>query len=248
MSRLKPRLPSLDGTVIGFGHRGAMAEAAPNTIPSFRRAVELGATGIESDVWLTADGVAVLDHDGVIGSRLRRRPIRHVDRADLPDHIPSLDDLYREIGPDLALSLDVKDPDALPAVLDSARRHGPDAERRLFLCAEGADGLAHIRRWRPLTSARLILSTRLKDHPDGLERLASDLEGSEADGLNLRHPEWSGGHITLVHRFGLLALAWGTIHRREVAQLIDIGIDAVYNDHVDRMMDAIGQFDLTAGR
>ena len=47
-----------------FAHRGASANAPENTIAAFELALGLGATGLESDVWLTADGVAVLDHDG----------------------------------------------------------------------------------------------------------------------------------------------------------------------------------------
>ena len=52
---------------IGFAHRGARAHAPENTLEAFRLALRLGATGLESDVWLTADGVAVLDHDGAVG-------------------------------------------------------------------------------------------------------------------------------------------------------------------------------------
>ena len=66
------RLPSLRPP-IGFAHRGAKANAPENTIEAFELAVRLGATGIESDVWMTSDGVAVLDHDGVVGRRPRRR-------------------------------------------------------------------------------------------------------------------------------------------------------------------------------
>ena len=44
-------------------------------VEAFLLALRLGATGLESDVWLTADGEAVLDHDGAVGS-LRKRPIR----------------------------------------------------------------------------------------------------------------------------------------------------------------------------
>ena len=50
---------------IGFAHRGARAHAPENTLAAFSLALEMGATALESDVWLTADGVAVLDHDGV---------------------------------------------------------------------------------------------------------------------------------------------------------------------------------------
>src|SRR5437667_31812 len=79
-------------------------------IEAFRLALRLGATGIESDVWLTADGVAVLDHDGVVRSGVRRRRIATVARAALPAHIPTLEELYASCGAAFELSLDVLDP------------------------------------------------------------------------------------------------------------------------------------------
>ena len=45
--------------VITFAHRGARLEEPENTIPAFRRALEAGVRGIETDVWLSADGEVV---------------------------------------------------------------------------------------------------------------------------------------------------------------------------------------------
>src|SRR5438046_8305807 len=114
-------LPSIRVPPIGFAHRGARASAPENTIEAFVLALRLGASGLDSDVWVTADGVAVLDHDGIIGSRLRRRSIGAVTRADLPPHVPTLADLYATCGTDFELSLDVKDPAAMDATVDVAR-------------------------------------------------------------------------------------------------------------------------------
>ncbi len=44
-------------------HRGHAAGQPENTLPAFRDAVALGATALETDVQLTADGVPVLFHD-----------------------------------------------------------------------------------------------------------------------------------------------------------------------------------------
>jgi glycerophosphoryl diester phosphodiesterase len=47
-----------------IGHRGCAAEdLVENTLPAMRRAVALGADGIELDVRLTSDGVPVVLHD-----------------------------------------------------------------------------------------------------------------------------------------------------------------------------------------
>jgi glycerophosphoryl diester phosphodiesterase len=51
-----------------IGHRGAPREFPENTLPSFSRAIELGADGIELDVHVTADGVAVVHHDSDVAT------------------------------------------------------------------------------------------------------------------------------------------------------------------------------------
>lgn len=48
---------------INFAHRGASAYCPENTMASFRKALELGATGIETDVQRAKDGRLVLIHD-----------------------------------------------------------------------------------------------------------------------------------------------------------------------------------------
>lgn len=46
-----------------LGHRGSPLEEIENTIPSFRKAIENGADGIELDIRVTTDGVLVVSHD-----------------------------------------------------------------------------------------------------------------------------------------------------------------------------------------
>lgn len=48
---------------INYAHRGASAYYPENTMLAFERAIELGCTGIETDVQLTKDGYLVLIHD-----------------------------------------------------------------------------------------------------------------------------------------------------------------------------------------
>jgi glycerophosphoryl diester phosphodiesterase len=49
-----------------IAHRGASAYAPENTMVSFKRALEMGAEGIELDVHLTADGYMAVIHDGKV--------------------------------------------------------------------------------------------------------------------------------------------------------------------------------------
>ena len=44
------------------------------------------------------DGEAILDHDGMVGGWLRRRPIATVPRARLPEHLTTLPELYEAVG------------------------------------------------------------------------------------------------------------------------------------------------------
>ncbi|MFN0027730.1 MAG: glycerophosphodiester phosphodiesterase [Acidimicrobiales bacterium] len=229
------RLPSLLLPPIGFAHRGARAHAPENTIEAFQLARRLGATGLESDVWLTADGVCVLDHDGVVGTRLRRRPIASLSRRELPAHIPTLERLYVEVGADLPLSLDVKDAAAAAAVVAVARE--ADAEEQLWLCHHDIEMLVS---WRGLSEGvRLVDSTRLKRLSEGPERRAARLRRDGIDAVNLHYSDWNGGLIALFHRFDRYALGWDAQFPRVLDELLDAGIDGVFSDYSDRLNDAL---------
>ncbi|MET0881198.1 MAG: glycerophosphodiester phosphodiesterase [Acidimicrobiales bacterium] len=229
------RHPRLLEIPIGFAHRGASAAAPENTLEAFRLAVELGASGLESDVWVSNDGEAVLDHDGLVGGWLRRRPMGTVLRHRLPGHVPTLGELYEACGTALPLSLDVKDPAALDAVLAAADAVG--ARGNLWLCHPDIDRLAG---WREQAEgAHLVASTKLRAFADGTERAAAELSRLSIDAVNLHHTEWSGGLTTLFHRFELVCLGWDAQLPRHLAELLDMGIDGVFSDHVDRMMEAI---------
>ena len=233
-----PRLPSLRTPPVGFAHRGARAHAPENTIEAFQLALRLGATGLESDVWLTQDQQVVLDHDGFAGGRFRRRPIAQTLAADLPPHIPRLAELYEACGTAYDLSLDIKDPAAMTHVVAAARDAG--AEHRLWACHPDWELVAT---WRDLSPAvKLVDSTRLKRIQEGPERRAAALREAGIDALNLHHSDWSGGLITLLHRFGRYALGWDAQFDRVLDGLLDAGIDGVFSDHTDTMMAAIARF------
>jgi glycerophosphoryl diester phosphodiesterase len=225
--------PTLGLPAVLFAHRGARAHAPENTVEAFVLAQRLGATGLESDVWRSADGVAVLDHDGVVGGVLRRKRIAEVARADLPGHIPSLAELYEACGTDLELSLDVKDAAVIDDVLDVARDAG--ALPRLWLCHPDLDVLAD---WRERsTPARLVHSTRVPALERGQEHHAAALRDLRIDAVNLHHSEWTAGSVALYHRFGRYCLGWDAQQPRIVRSLLDMGMDGIYSDHVDRMVD-----------
>lgn len=231
-------LPSLLDPPIMFAHRGASAHAPENTIEAFQLALRLGATGLETDVWLTADGVAVLDHDGEVPrSRLRRSTtIALLQRDELPAHIPSLADVLDVCGTDYHMSIDMKDARAGQAVIDVVRDVDPDMLPKIWLCHPSIEVLTELRPYDE--HVRLVDSTRLERISEGPERRAATLAKLGIDAINMRRPDWTGGLVSLFHRFGLPAFCWDLHQEHQLRPAFRMGVDAVYSDHVDRMVDA----------
>ena len=216
---------------IGFAHRGARAHAPENTLEAFALALEMGARGLESDVWLTADGVAVLDHDGDVGGV----PIPTLGRRALPPHIPSLADLYRECGSDFELSLDLKHDDAAAETLRVAEKAGVCDQ--LWLCHWNWKKLVPLR--EASASVRLVDSTSVAHMRTAPRERATRMNLLGIDALNLHHTEWQPGLRDALVAKGRLAFAWGLQETHELQAALSLRVDAVYSDHVDRMQEAL---------
>ena len=222
--------------MIGFAHRGApSAGVRENSLEAFTAALSTGVTALESDVWLTADDVPVLVHDGVLRKGLRRHAIRSLRAADLPGWLPSLAALYERTGGDFDLSLDVKDADAGLPVIDVADKYG--VADKLWLCSS----TDQVRAWRSAArDAHLVVSTSLKPkRQTGLVEQAGDADSridraaeAGAHAFNLRALEWTAARVRRCHDQNLLAFAWDVQRIRLLDELREYGCDAIYSDSV----------------
>jgi len=236
---VKPRIEARDGPTRLFALRGAIGSAPENSVDAFLQAKRLGADGVASEAWFTADGHAVLDREGLVGKRFRRRRVGSMDRVALPEHLVSVDDLYDLVEASMEVAIDVADPAAATAIVAAARRTGGSAEENLWL---GHPDIETLTSWRRTTAAKLVLTTKMSATGGQPERLANQLRERGVDALRLPHGEWNAGLIAILHRFERYALATGLVHEREMAKLLDVGIDGILSGHVDRMVAVAANF------
>lgn len=213
-------------THIRFAHRGAPRQPARgNTLAAFAAALRDGAEGLESDVRLTADGVPVLVHG--LG-RVAGRPLRQVNRAELPHHIPTLADLFAHCGNGFELALDMADPAAAEAVIALAREH--DAVERLWLTYWRLPEMARWRRrWPDVT---LVYATMFAFPQPLLRRTAASVAAAGVDALNVHHRLLGRDSAATAHAAGLKLFAWGLKRPPHERRARALGVDAVFIDDV----------------
>jgi glycerophosphoryl diester phosphodiesterase len=202
---------------------------------AFELALKLGANGLESDVWVTSDGIPVLDHDGVHRGRFRRQALRMMQRADLATHIPDFQSVLALSPIEPHISIDVKDWDALDPLMEQAMKSNFPLDK-LWLCHYDIEKVILMKQRFP--TVRVVDSTRLAKVKEGIEKRAALLAENNIDALNMHVSDWSGGLVTLVHRFNILSFGWDAQFPPVLETAFRMGLDGIYSDHVDRLVDA----------
>src|SRR5688572_13420270 len=139
-----------------IAHRGASGYAPENTMAAFARAVEMGATEVETDVSLTRDGQLLLLHDDTLDRTTdgAGRPedftlaeLKELDAGSWSDprlswdrkysgeRLITLDDLLDAFGPTLTYHVELKKPMAglVERVIEAIKERG--LVGNVFICA-----------------------------------------------------------------------------------------------------------------
>ena len=171
-----------------FAHRGGRGHGPDNVIPTFAEALARGAAALETDAWVTADGYVVLDHDGVHRAGTPdEQPITAIARAELADHIPTLDDLYEQCGTGYDLAIDVKGEDAGPAIRDVAVSVGAAERLWLFTPSSTRPGEVH-----PAHAGVTVRAGELQ--PPARSPLLDSLRSEGIEVVNARWQFWQLAH------------------------------------------------------
>ena len=171
-----------------------------------------------------------------VSGRVKVAATRSADLARLD--VPRLTDLYRECGAGYELSIDLKTEGVEEPILAAAA--AVDAVERLWLCSPACPACAALR--EQSTAVKLVHSTRRASVSGPVERYAANLAEAGLDVVNLHHAEWTAGLVELFHRFGVRAFAWDVQEVRHIRAALTMGVDAIYSDHVDRMVATVAEF------
>lgn len=207
-----------------IGHRGASAAEGDNTLRAFRRAVEMGADGVELDVRRTADDGLVVHHDAHLPDG---RAIVDVAAADLPGHVPTLDaalDACAGVFVNVEIKNDPAEPDHDPGDW-VAHRVGELLVRR----GGGVRWLISSFRAETVATCRAILpgvrTAWLVEAIDG-----DVIERTAAAGHVAVHP-WVAtldeASVRAAHAAGLAVNTWTCDDPARIAELIAWGVDGI---------------------
>ena len=146
-----------------------------------------------------------------------------------------MSNLFQRCGTEFDLSIDVKDADAFAAIMDAVDSAG-FSHTRLWLCHPDVTVLATAR--NSFAHVRLVNSVRLQKIKEGLERRCALLAEIGIDTIKMHHTDWNGGLVTMAHKFGLVAFGWDAQFDHVLNDGLRMGLDGVYSDFVDRLVDA----------
>jgi glycerophosphoryl diester phosphodiesterase len=223
-----------------IGHRGAAAYAPENTLASFREARRRGATWVETDVVLTADGVPILMHD----NSLKRttgidRLVAETPRADLPSDVPTFEEAiacWGELG--LGCNVEIKpsagrEAETTRAVVETLRRCWPSHLPQPLLSSFKDASLAAAYQTAP-EFARALLIKRLAD--DWRARA----EAVAATAINTDGKRLTAVRAVEIRKAGY-ALGVYTINDGDMAKaLVGMGVQCVITDAPDVILAALG--------
>jgi glycerophosphoryl diester phosphodiesterase len=216
--------------VLILGHRGA-AQLTENTIPSFEKALELGADGFELDVRKTADGQLIVVHGSVVGG-LAVQSSTYEQLRKLPRgfEVPLLKDVLEKFGQQAHLYIELKAPGFEREAVDLVRESGNPA--KTLVLAFQPQTLTKVHELSPDLQLGFIYN-RTQD-----EELRHNCP------IDVLIPQFKLASRELIEEVrseGLMVVPFTVNEVPEIKRLLQLGVDGLITDYPEKVAKVIGR-------
>lgn len=227
-----------------LAHRGDMAHAPENTLPSFLQAIQKGADGIELDAKLTADGHVIVFHDitverttngkGKVAS-LTLDAIRELDAGSwfhskfANTKPPLLEEVFEAVGKDVLINIELTNystpNDGLTQkVCELIKKHNNQAQ--IIFSSFFASNLKIAKRLLPQIPRGLLAMP-------GIMGIWARSFGFMLGDYQALHPHLSSvskEQIQRAHRIKRRVHVWTANTPEDISRLKDWGVDGIFTD------------------
>jgi glycerophosphoryl diester phosphodiesterase len=210
-----------------IAHRGYHAAVPENTLAAFEAAVTVGASGIETDVRISRDGVPVLIHDRIISSGEAVGDLTRGEIEQAVGHeIPTLDEALGYF-PGILWNIEIKTCNALSTVIKVLEKH--QAGHRIIVTSFRHDLVAAC-----ASSLKINCGLLLAHRPVTLSSLLADYNHDGNPRIN--HIVWDYEVLddTLLKqatRDGYRNFVYGPVTRAEHDKCRELEVDGIITDY-----------------
>lgn len=230
-------------TPLCIAHRGASAEAPENTLRAFRRALALGADGIELDAQVTRDGVAMVFHDDTLArltgvrGKLTDHTFAELQKLHVRgEPIPTLADALAAVGDRAVVQIEIKKNAPVAPVLQAIRQAGPAC--RVILASFEHTILQEAAERAPSLSRMLIADApKQTDSPKAAAlSLLETMASVGASGISVNHNAIKSALFVETMREQKTPLwCWTVNDTPTMLRLAQWGVDAILSDDPARL-------------
>ncbi|MBN1428722.1 MAG: glycerophosphodiester phosphodiesterase [Anaerolineae bacterium] len=232
-------------------------QAPENTLPAFKLARDLGADGIELDVRLSLDGVAMVIHDASVDKTtdgtglVRSKTLAELRELDAGDHfsarfagiqIPTLDEVLEEIGQQLLINVEIKgsgsDRRLVETVVDTINKH--DLANRVMFSSFDLLLLRQARLMAPNIPIGYLYACELL-----FPQVRGWLAGSILGRCQAHHPHFASvtkHYMDWARREHVWVHVWTVNDADDMRRMCDLGVDMIMSDYPDRVRNVLSLY------
>jgi glycerophosphoryl diester phosphodiesterase len=248
-----------------IAHRGFSGVAPENSLAAIRKAIDLGADMVEIDVLLSRDGHVVVIHDETVDrttdgrgkvASLDLEELRRLDagswfsKAFAGEKIPTLAEVLDLVRGRILLNVEIKTeavtPEAEGGISDKVLRLIAEREMGEQVILSSFDPEA-LRQARRLDSAIRTASLYDKDLHRGMGPVEV-MAAVGSNGFNLSARQLSDEVLRACHGQRRPVAVYTVDDKKKMERLIAAGVDAIFTNRPDRMLELLGKAEPDGGR
>lgn len=232
---------------INYAHRGASGYYPENTMIAFTKAIELGATGIETDVQMTSDGYLVLIHDeNLLRTTGMNKLVKDVTIAEISnldagswfdekfteERIPTLDQLLQLAkANDITVNIEIKSglvmyPNIEQKVIDKIYEY--NMQQQVIISSFNHYALAQSKRIDQSIPTGIL-------YMEGLYRPWDYAASLQANALHAPSYAVSRELVQEASKHGVIYNVFTVNNEAEMKALIELGVAGIITDYPDRL-------------
>ena len=232
-------MPKNEETLLNIGHRGARGHVAENTLESIKKALELGADGVEIDVFKCKSGEIVVIHDETLNRTTNGKGnVEDFTLGELKSFvvegaykIPTLVEVLDMLDAKYVINIELKGRNTAKAtnsiIEDYIKNDG--WEKNQFVVS--SFDWDELRDFYELNK-EIPIGILSEDEPLDAIEIAKELN---AFSIHPYHIHLNEEEVNRIHKEGFKIYTWTVNKPDDIKNMIDLGVDAIITDYPERV-------------